>query len=157
MIGALEPSNGSVFRHGRLKFAFFSQHHVDQLDVGASSVGFLRAKFPGNSEEVYRGTLGQFGLHGTTALQPIHTLSGGQKSRVVFAALSMMRPHVLILDEPTNHLDMDSIDALADAIDRYDGGVVVVSHDEKFVKKVCQEIWVINGGSCSKFYGDMKV
>jgi ATP-binding cassette subfamily F protein 3 len=80
-----------------------------------SPVTFLSQKFPGMVEEEYRRILGRFGITGMTALQHIGTLSGGQKSRVMFAVMSMMNPHILILDEPTSHLDMDSIDALSNA------------------------------------------
>jgi ATP-binding cassette, subfamily F, member 3 len=81
------------------------------------------------------------------------TLSGGQKSRVVFAAISMGNPHVLILDEPTNHLDMDSIDALASALKQFKGGVAIVSHDQAFLDAVCNEVWVCAGGILTKYEG----
>ncbi|KAI9204852.1 P-loop containing nucleoside triphosphate hydrolase protein [Polychytrium aggregatum] len=148
-----QPTSGRCHRHGRLRIALFSQHHVDQLELGASSVQFLQKKFPGFTEEEYRRILGRYGLTGTTALQPIGTLSGGQKSRVVFAWMSMQNPHVLILDEPTNHLDMDSIDALASALRAFNGGVAVVSHDERFLDAVCNEVWVCQGGTLSRFEG----
>jgi ATP-binding cassette subfamily F protein 3 len=102
LTGQREPSSGICHRHGRLRIGLFSQHHVDQLELGGSSVAFLSSKFPGQTEEEYRRVLGRFGLTGMTAMQPIGTLSGGQKSRVVFAWMSMMNPHILVLDEPTS-------------------------------------------------------
>ncbi|KAI8928867.1 P-loop containing nucleoside triphosphate hydrolase protein [Entophlyctis helioformis] len=148
-----EPNKGICQRHGRLRLALFSQHHVDQLELGGSSVYFLSTKFPNLPEEEYRRVLGRFGLTGMTALQPIGTLSGGQKSRVVFAWMAMSNPHVLILDEPTNHLDMDSIDALAAALREFKGGLAIVSHDEQFLDAVCTEVWVCEGGGLQKFEG----
>jgi ATP-binding cassette subfamily F protein 3 len=99
--------------------------------------------------------LARFGLTGNTALQPIGTLSGGQKSRVVFAAMAMSNPHVLVLDEPTNHLDVDSIQALAIALREFKGGVAIVSHDATFLDAVCNEVWVCQGGKLTAFEGQV--
>lgn len=156
MTGSLEPKKGKVFIHGRLRFGFFSQHHVDQLDLSMNPLQFLASKFPGLQEEEYRRHLGSFGLSGPLALQPIYTLSGGQKSRLVFSTLSMSYPHVLILDEPTNHLDVDSIDALIQSLKDYKGGVVVVSHDTRFIEQTCSEIVVCKKGSMQHFEGTIR-
>ncbi|KAI8906368.1 P-loop containing nucleoside triphosphate hydrolase protein [Gorgonomyces haynaldii] len=157
LTGENQPSGGIINRHGRLRLGLFSQHHVDQVELGISSVQFLALKFPGKQEEDYRKVLGRFGLTGMTALQPIGTLSGGQKSRVVFAAMAMSNPHVLILDEPTNHLDMDSIDALAKALRAFRGGIAIVSHDERFLDAVCNEVWVCQNGTLNRFEGKVGV
>ncbi|KAJ2341433.1 ATP-binding cassette, regulator of translational elongation, partial [Coemansia sp. RSA 2671] len=116
LIGTLDPTSGVVHRHGRLRIAYFSQHHVDQLDLTLTAVGHLKKMYPGNSDEEYRRHLGCFGISGMTGLQEISTLSGGQKSRVTFAGLAVQQPHFLVLDEPTNHLDMESMDALTNAL-----------------------------------------
>lgn len=80
------------------------QHHVDQLDLNTNSVMFLAQKFPGKVEEEYRRQLGNFGISGMTGLQPLETLSGGQKSRVSFACLALQNPHILILDEVNRYI-----------------------------------------------------
>ncbi|CAG8437092.1 2271_t:CDS:2 [Funneliformis mosseae] len=154
LTGILEPKTGQMHRHGRLRFAHFMQHHVDQLDLNTSPTGFMAQKFPGRSEEEYRRQLGNFGITGMTGLQSLETLSGGQKSRVTFACLGLQNPHILILDEPTNHLDMDSIDALTNALREFKGGVILVSHDERFIDSISTEIWVCEGGKVRKFEGE---
>jgi len=141
LTGNLEANQGGVTRNGRLRVAYFTQHHIDSLDVTQSAVAFLQTKFPGQTEQEYRSHLGSFGITGLTGLQKIGTLSGGQKSRVAFAVLSMQRPHILLLDEvsaiclhprwhraavtispqPSNHLDIEGIDALIEALKIYKG------------------------------------
>lgn len=155
LAGHLEPTAGRLYRHGRLRIGLFTQHHVDQLDLSLSPLQLLQQRYPGKTEEEYRHHLGAFGLSGPLALQIIRTLSGGQKSRVVFTMLSMERPHIMILDEPTNHLDMDTIDALIKALREYTGGVLIVSHDKRFVEQLCGEIWVCNQMHLVRFEGSI--
>ncbi|KAL7748216.1 hypothetical protein RI367_006402 [Sorochytrium milnesiophthora] len=155
LTGQLEPMSGHVFRHGRLRFAFFSQHHVDALeDLSLTPVQFLEKQYPGHQAEEYRRQLGCFGISGRVGLQNLGTLSGGQKSRVVFAALALQRPSILVLDEPTNHLDYMSVDSLADALRQFRGGSLIVSHDQRFIDMVCNELWVCDRGTLTKFHGE---
>ena len=93
-----------------------------------------------------RAMLGRFGLSGHHHLQPIVKLSGGQKARVVFTAIALSNPHILLLDEPTNHLDMQSIDALADALEEFEGGVVIISHDARLLSRICDDAGEPLGG-----------
>lgn len=155
LVGELTPTSGEQKRNNKLRVGLFTQHHVDQLDLSMSPVGFLMSQHPGLSEQEYRSQLGAFGITGMTGLQKIATLSGGQKSRVAFAHLAMTRPHVLLLDEPTNHLDIDGLDALTGAIKVWNGGVIVISHDERFINNCLDELWVCNKGHVEKFYGSV--
>lgn len=155
LMGEITPLQGDQKRNGKLRVGFFSQHHIDQLDLNANPVSFLASKYPGKTEQEYRSHLGAFGIKGMTGLQKIATLSGGQKSRVAFAHISMMRPHVLLLDEPTNHLDTEGLDALCEAINRFNGGVICISHDETFIHNCLHELWVVDGGRVEKFKGDV--
>ncbi|KAF8139774.1 P-loop containing nucleoside triphosphate hydrolase protein [Boletus edulis] len=137
---------------GKSTLGYFAQHHVDTLNPTMSPVQFLASKFPGKTEQEYRGHLGNFQIR----LQSIGTLSGGQKSRVAFAALSLMNPHILLLDEPTNHLDIEGLDALMAALNSWNGGVIIISHDERFITNVGRELWVCADGTVTKFKGDVQ-
>ena len=156
LIGALQPSSGLISQNPRLRMGFFAQHHVDALDLNASAVGFMAAKFPGKSDEEYRRHLGAFGITGMTGLQKMELLSGGQKSRVTFACLSLANPHILVLDEPSNHLDIEAMDALSEALQKFQGGVLMVSHDVTMLQNVCTSLWVCDNGTIEHFDGTVK-
>ena len=87
-----------------------------------------------------RNALGRFGLEGQHHEQDIHTLSGGQKSRVVFVELGLKRTHLLLLDEPTNHLDLETVDALVTALKEFKGGVMVITHNVSLINAVCSQV-----------------
>ncbi|KZT22081.1 hypothetical protein NEOLEDRAFT_1157887 [Neolentinus lepideus HHB14362 ss-1] len=156
LTGDLQPLSGHLTRNGRLRVGYFAQHHVDTLAPTMTPVQFLASRFPGKTEQEYRQHLGNFQISGMTGLQLIGTLSGGQKSRVAFAVLSLQRPHVLLLDEPTNHLDMEGLDALVTALTSWNGGVIIISHDERFITSVAKELWVCGDGTVKKFKGDVQ-
>jgi len=154
LVEELEPTKGQKHSHRNLKVGYFTQHFVDQLDMNVNCVELLQSKFPGRQVEQYRTELGRFGISGDTALQTVVSLSGGQKSRVAFSVLCMSNPHILVLDEPTNHLDMETIEALGNAIQKFKGGVILVSHDELLIKHVCTEAWLCrNAGVTALEYG----
>ncbi|GFR97205.1 ATP-binding cassette sub-family F member 3 [Elysia marginata] len=153
LLGEMDPCSGHRHAHRNLRIGYFSQHHVDQLDLTLNSVQLLASRFPGSTSEVYRGKLGLFGVTGDLALRPVSSLSGGQKSRVAFAVMSMTNPNFFILDEPTNHLDMETIEALGDALNKFQGGVILVSHDERLIRKICKELWVVSGGIVTSLDG----
>ncbi|TQN65732.1 Protein GCN20 [Colletotrichum shisoi] len=156
LIGKLSPTSGLISQNPRLRVGFFAQHHVDALDLTMSAVGFMAKEYPGRTDEEYRRQLGAFGITGTTGLQKMAVLSGGQKSRVAFACLALTNPHILVLDEPSNHLDIEAMDALASALKEFQGGVLMVSHDVTMLQTVCTSLWVCDGGTVEKFPGDVQ-
>lgn len=91
-----------------------------------------------------------------TGLQKLGLLSGGQKSRVAFSCLSLTRPHILVLDEPSNHLDIEAMDALSEALNNFEGGVLMVSHDVTMLQNVCRSLWVCSHGRIEQFDGDVQ-
>ncbi|XP_029442340.1 ATP-binding cassette sub-family F member 3 isoform X2 [Rhinatrema bivittatum] len=153
LMGDLTPVHGIRHAHRNLKIGYFSQHHVDQLDLNISALELLAKRFPGKTEEEYRHQLGSFGISGELAVRPTASLSGGQKSRVAFAQMTMSCPNFYILDEPTNHLDMETIEALGKALNKFRGGVILVSHDERFIRLVCRELWVCESASVTRIEG----
>ena len=156
LIGALQPTSGLISQNPRLRIGFFAQHHVDALDMNTSAVGFMAQKYPGRSDEEYRRHLGAFGITGMTGLQKMALLSGGQKSRVAFACLGLTNPHILVLDEPSNHLDIEAMDALSKALNEFQGGVLMVSHDVTMLQNVCTSLWVCDNGMVEHFDGTVQ-
>ncbi|POS75195.1 hypothetical protein DHEL01_v206410 [Diaporthe helianthi] len=156
LIGKLTPTTGIIQQNPRLRVGFFAQHHVDALDLNLSAVSFMAREYPGRTDEEYRRQLGAFGITGTTGLQKMEVLSGGQKSRVAFACLALTNPHILVLDEPSNHLDIEAMDALSDALRNFQGGVLMVSHDVTMLQTVCTSLWVCDGGTVEQFDGTVQ-
>ncbi|WPK23267.1 hypothetical protein PUMCH_000502 [Australozyma saopauloensis] len=155
LLDQLRPLEGVINKNGRLRVGYFAQHHVDAMDLTLSAVSWMAKAYPGKSDEEYRRHLGSFGITGSLGLQKMELLSGGQKSRVAFAALCLNNPHILILDEPSNHLDTQGLDALADALINFKGGVLMVSHDVATIERVCNEIWVCEDYTVKKFPGNI--
>ncbi|KAJ1414802.1 P-loop containing nucleoside triphosphate hydrolase protein [Ochromonadaceae sp. CCMP2298] len=152
--GKLSPLTGYIRVNPQLRVGIFTQHHMDSFDLSLSPVQNMAKKWPLVGEMEFRGHLGKYEITGNDAVKPMKFISGGQKSRVAFAFLTYSKPHVVILDEPTNHLDMGAIEALADALNRFSGGVLVVSHDQHFITSVCKEIWVIQNRRVQVFEGE---
>ncbi|KVH89985.1 ABC transporter F family member 3 [Cynara cardunculus var. scolymus] len=151
--GDLQPSSGTVFRSAKVRIAVFSQHHVDGLDLTSNPLLYMMRCFPGVPEQKLRGHLGSFGVTGNLALQPMYTLSGGQKSRVAFAKITFKKPHIILLDEPSNHLDLDAVEALIQGLVLFQGGVLMVSHDEHLISGSVDQLWAVSDGKVTPFSG----
>ncbi|CAK9217240.1 unnamed protein product [Sphagnum jensenii] len=155
MTGDLVPLDGMVRRHNHLRIAQYHQHLTETLTMDMSALAYMMSQYPGLEEEKMRSAIGRFGLTGKAQVMPMGNLSDGQKSRVIFAWLAWRLPHLLLLDEPTNHLDIETIDALADALNEWDGGLVLVSHDFRLINQVAKEIWVCENKSITRWGGDI--
>jgi ATP-binding cassette subfamily F protein 3 len=157
--GKLEPMKGDIVRSGKLRIGYFSQHQTEELDVESTpyqEMSRMVAKKHGSFKEpAVRAILGQFGFSKILADNRIGDLSGGEKARLLFAFMSYDAPHLLLLDEPTNHLDIDAREALVQALNNYEGAVVLVSHDPSMVERVANRLWLVNDGACTLFDGDL--
>ena len=110
---------------------------------------------PAAREQELRDFLGSFRFTGEMVQQPVGTLSGGEKARLVLAMLVWQRPNLLLLDEPTNHLDLTTREALSMALNEFEGTVMLVSHDRALLREVCDEFWLVSGGTLRPFDGDL--
>ena len=158
--GKLGVMRGEMFRSGKLRIGYFSQHQTDELDVNSTpyqEMMTLMQKYRTDVREpVVRAKLGAFGFSRDLADNKISALSGGEKARLLFAFMSFDAPHLLLLDEPTNHLDIDAREALVQALNAYEGAVVIVSHDPNMVERVADRLWLVKDGACSIFEGDLE-
>ena len=143
LTGKLQCTDGDVKRNPKLRIGVYNQHFVERLPMDESPVDYLRRLFEDETYQSIRNMLGRYGLQGHAHTIAMRDLSGGQKARVVLCELSLAAPHMLLLDEPTNNLDIETIDALCDAINGYDGGVICVTHDARLIEATNMRLWVV--------------
>ncbi|XP_078518906.1 ATP-binding cassette sub-family F member 2 isoform X1 [Lissotriton helveticus] len=156
LTGEVLPSDGMIRKNSHVKIGRYHQHLQEQLELDLSPLEYMMKCYPEIKEkEEMRKIIGRYGLTGKQQVSPIRNLSDGQKCRVCLAWLAWQNPHLLFLDEPTNHLDIETIDALADAINDFEGGMMLVSHDFRLIQQVAQEIWVCEKQTITKWKGDI--
>lgn len=147
LLGELKATKGEVIINRGAKFAMVNQHHADQLDLTMTPLQIVQSCAAGSKSdtelEFLRSELDKSGIPTALHSVPAAALSGGQKSRLAMVAVSVARPHVLFMDEPTNNLDVSAVEALADAVEGFNGGVVLVSHDKYFVSRVARTVWIV--------------
>lgn len=152
----LKPFAGKLRRSRSLGVGYFAQHQLDELNPKGTPFDHLAKLMPDSIEAKVRARLGGFGFGADKADREVASLSGGEKARLMFAMATFHAPHLLILDEPTNHLDVDSREALAHAINAYDGAVLLISHDRHLVEACVDRLWLVEGGTVAPFDGDLE-
>lgn len=155
LAGRLEPCAGRMHRSPKLRVGYFAQHQTDELDTAVTPIVQTGRVMPQASEEQVRAHLGRFGFNKDKAETKIGDLSGGEKARLLFALISRHKPHLLLLDEPTNHLDLDSRAALMQAINDFEGAVILISHDFHLIEACVDRLYLVAGGGCRNFDGDL--
>jgi len=155
LAGRLKPLSGTLRKSGKLRVGYFAQHQTDELDVNATPLQIMERLAPQTIEQKQRAHLGRFGFQQDKALTKVSSLSGGEKARLLLALMSRETPHVLLLDEPTNHLDIDSRQALVQAINSFEGAVVLISHDPHLIELTADRLWLVANGQVKSFDGDM--
>ena len=151
----LAPLSGTVWRAPKLRIGFFAQHQFDELVPGDSPFQHMQRLRPQEFPTQLRARLGAAGIGADIVDNQVKRLSGGQKARLLLAIAAIDAPHFLILDEPTNHLDIESREVLIHALNRYEGCVILVSHDAHLVEMVADRLWLVENGQVSAFDGDM--
>jgi ATPase subunit of ABC transporter with duplicated ATPase domains len=149
--GALRPLKGQAKINGRAKIEYLAQHQFEDLDPDSTPIQTMIERYPGDQSNDHilslRRYLANFGLGGEVLpKQRIYTMSGGQKCRLCLASAMYRKPHLLVLDEPTNHLDFETIEALIEAIRDFNGGVLIVSHDQHLLTSVCKDLYAVDKG-----------
>jgi len=154
---------GQVTEGKGLNIGYFAQQELDVLHPESNPLEHMvrMARELGSSvkeatgEQALRGYLGSFNFSGDMVKQPVGTMSGGEKARLVLAMMVWQRPNLLLLDEPTNHLDLATREALAVALNEFEGTLMLVSHDRALLRSVCDEFWLVGRGVVGDFDGDL--
>jgi len=148
------PVDGGVVTWGHeVTVGYFSQDHKESIQSGTTLIEWLHEFDPSAGQQELRGLLGQMLFSGEDATKRTENLSGGEAARLIFCRLMLQKPNFLMLDEPTNHLDLEAINALNFALQKYDGTVLLVSHDHDLVEEVATRIWHFENGTIEDFKG----
>ncbi|MBW9053081.1 ABC-F family ATP-binding cassette domain-containing protein [Rhizobium mesosinicum] len=154
--GRLAPESGEMRLAPGLKIGFFAQHQLDDLVPNETPVEHVRRLMPTEPEARVRARVAQMGLATEKMATAAKDLSGGEKARLLMGLAAFHAPNLLILDEPTNHLDIDSRRALIEALNDYDGAVILISHDRHLIEATVDRLWLVNNGTVTSFEGDME-
>ncbi len=153
--GQLPPMEGTKHAPGKLRVGYFTQYQVEELDSDDTPLEHMSRLMKGANPSQVRAQLGRFGFSGAMAEQKVGKMSGGEKARLALALITRDAPHLLILDEPTNHLDVDTREALVQALNDYEGAVVVVSHDRHMIEASADRLVLVDAGRATEFAGSL--
>ncbi len=155
LAGQLEPRGGEMDAARDLATGYFAQHQVEQLRPDSSPIQHLQRLDPQAREADLRNWLGGYGFSGDTVFMNTAPFSGGEKSRLALALLAYRRPNLLLLDEPTNHLDLEMRQALATALQDFEGAMVIVSHDRHLLRVATDTLLLVHEGRVEEFEGSL--
>jgi ATP-binding cassette, subfamily F, member 3 len=159
LAGESAPLAGKRTAAPDLAIGYFAQQQLEQLKPDCDAFWHLRnlggPEYAAGDEQAIRNHLGSFGFQGDRAFEPVARFSGGEKARLTLALLVARRPNLLLLDEPTNHLDIEMRQALTVALQTFEGGLIVVSHDRHLIKSVADSLWLVADGKLREFAGDL--
>ena len=156
LCGKLQPMAGAMRHHKKMRVGYFAQHQMDELAPGRTPYEHFLDLMHDATEAQRRARLGQYGFGAELADNRVETLSGGEKARLLFALAAFHKPHILVLDEPTNHLDMEARDALVEALNDYEGAVILISHDRHLLEATAERLWLVADGTVTPFDGDLE-
>jgi ATP-binding cassette subfamily F protein 3 len=151
----LQPMDGAMAASGKMRVGYFTQYQVEELDGADTPLGHMTRVMAGKTPGAVRAQLGRFGFSGNRATTEVAKLSGGERARLALALITREAPHLLILDEPTNHLDVDAREALVQALNGYDGAVLIVSHDRHMLELSADRLVLVDGGTARDFDGSI--
>ena len=151
----LAPMDGAVNAAGKMRVGYFTQYQVEELDGADTPLEHMTRAMRGATPGAVRGQLGRFGFSGAKATTQVGKLSGGERARLALALITRDAPHMLILDEPTNHLDVDAREALVQALNDYEGAVVLVSHDRHMLELTADRLVLVEDGTAKEYSGTL--
>lgn len=152
----LTPMEGQMSSSGKMRVGYFTQYQVEELDGNDTPLEHMTHQMKGANPGAVRAQLGRFGFSGAKATTKVGKLSGGERARLALALITRDAPHMLILDEPTNHLDVDAREALVQALNEYEGTVVLVSHDRHMLELTADRLVLVDGGTATEFSGTIE-
>ena len=146
---------GEVHASGKMRVGYFTQYQVEELHGDDTPLQHMSRAMEGKPPAAVRAQLGRFGFSGDKATTLVGKLSGGERARLALALITRDAPHLLILDEPTNHLDVDAREALVQALNGYDGAVILISHDRHMIELTADRLVLVDGGEAREYAGSI--